>query len=69
MNLGEADKILTLYTPNLGKFSTIAKGGAPTQEQDGRSPGAAHSMLPDAGAGAEPGHPSPNRRPSQASSP
>jgi DNA repair protein RecO (recombination protein O) len=26
MNLGEADKILTLYTPNLGKFSAIAKG-------------------------------------------
>jgi len=26
MNLGEADKILTLYTPNLGKFSAVAKG-------------------------------------------
>ena len=26
INLGEADKILTLYTPNLGKFSAIAKG-------------------------------------------
>jgi len=26
INLGEADKILTLYTPNLGKLSAIAKG-------------------------------------------
>jgi len=26
INVGEADKILTLYTPNLGKFSAIAKG-------------------------------------------
>lgn len=26
LNVGEADKILTLYTPNLGKFSAIAKG-------------------------------------------
>ena len=26
MNLGEADRILTLYTPNLGKFKAIAKG-------------------------------------------
>lgn len=26
MNLGEADRILTLYTSNLGKFSAIAKG-------------------------------------------
>jgi len=25
-NLGEADKILTLYTPNLGKIRAIAKG-------------------------------------------
>ena len=26
LNVGEADKILTLYTPNLGKFSAMAKG-------------------------------------------
>lgn len=26
INLGEADKILTVYTPNLGKISAVAKG-------------------------------------------
>jgi len=26
LNVGEADRILSLYTPNLGKFSAIAKG-------------------------------------------
>jgi len=28
VKLGEADRILTLYTPHLGKIRGVAKGGA-----------------------------------------
>jgi len=46
INLGEADKILTLYTPNLGKFSAIAKGvRRPKSKMGGHLELLTHSSL------------------------
>ncbi len=32
IKLGEADRILTLYTPHLGKIQAVAKGGETPEE-------------------------------------
>lgn len=46
INLGEADKILTLYTPNLGKLSAIAKGvRRPRSKMGGHLELLTHSSL------------------------
>ncbi len=46
INLGEADKILTLYTPNLGKLSAIAKGvRRPKSKMGGHLELLTHSSL------------------------
>jgi hypothetical protein len=59
--LGEADRILTLYTPNLGKIQAVAKGGQAPPQQDGRASGTAHPQPDIAGARAQPRYR--NRRP------
>ena len=46
LNLGEADKILTLYTPKMGKFSAIAKGvRRPKSKMGGHLELLTHSSL------------------------
>ena len=46
MNLGEADRILTLYSPNLGKFRAIAKGvRRPKSKMGGHLELLTHSSL------------------------
>ena len=46
MNLGEADRILTLYSPNLGKFRAIAKGvRRPKSKMGGHLELLCHSAL------------------------
>ena len=46
INMGEADKILTLYTPNLGKLSAIAKGvRRPKSKMGGHLELLTHSSL------------------------
>ncbi len=46
MNLGEADRILTLYSPNLGKFRAIAKGvRRPKSKMGGHLELLTHSAL------------------------
>ncbi len=45
-NLGEADKILTLYTPNLGKIRAVAKGvRRPKSKLGGHVEPLTHSMM------------------------
>src|SRR5581483_2273902 len=44
--LGEADKVLTLYSPDLGKFDAIAKGvRRPTSRKSGHLEELSHSTL------------------------
>jgi len=46
MNLGEADRILTLYSPNLGKFRAVAKGvRRPKSKMGGHLELLTHSAL------------------------
>ena len=46
INVGEADRILTLYAPNLGKFSAIAKGvRRPKSKMGGHLELLTHSSL------------------------
>ena len=46
MNLGEADRILTLYSPNLGKFRAVAKGvRRPKSKMGGHLELLCHSAL------------------------
>lgn len=45
-NLGEADRLLTLYTPHLGKYRVIAKGARrPTSRKAGHLELLSHSKL------------------------
>ena len=55
-DFGEADRILTLFTPSYGKVRAIAKGVAPHDQPARRPPGALHPHATAAGHGARPGY-------------
>ena len=55
-DFGEADRILTLFTPAYGKDAGDSQGGAPDDQPPVRASGALYADTAPAGHRARPGH-------------